>query len=135
MTRVRTALDGLRRFTLGAAGCRLTLNAEVGGRQDGGDAEIRAGMDIGGALAFRDTATYRCARCWCIPLNALDAATAAAYGWLAGVPTTMPGAEFKFASSAIGKLGRGGPWTVSMVSWVPAQNGGITRESWLAYRH
>ena len=54
VTRVRTALEGSRGFTLGG---RLSLrpSVEVGLRRDGGDAETGAGMDVGGGLAFTDT--------------------------------------------------------------------------------
>ena len=56
VTRVRTALEGSRGFTLGG---RLSLrpSVEVGLRRDGGDAETGAGMDVGGGLAFGDTVT------------------------------------------------------------------------------
>ena len=56
VTRVRTALEGSRGFTLGG---RLSLrpSVEVGLRRDGGDAETGAGMDVGGGLAFTDTVT------------------------------------------------------------------------------
>ena len=57
VTRVRTALEGSRGFTLGG---RLSLrpSVEVGLRRDGGDAETGAGMDVvGGGLAFSDTVT------------------------------------------------------------------------------
>ena len=56
VTRVRTALEGSRGFTLGG---RLSLrpSVEVGLRRDGGDAEVGAGMDVGGGLVFTDTVT------------------------------------------------------------------------------
>ena len=56
VTRLRTALDGSRGFTLGD---RLSLmpSVEVGLRQDGGAAETGTGMDIGGGLAFTDSVT------------------------------------------------------------------------------
>ena len=56
VTRVRTALEGSRGFTLGG---RLSLrpSVEVGLRRDGGDAETGAGMDVGGGLVFTDTVT------------------------------------------------------------------------------
>ncbi|MCY4024778.1 MAG: hypothetical protein OXH75_00500 [Acidobacteria bacterium] len=57
MTRVRTALEGSRGFTLGGGRLSLTPSVEVGLRRDGGDAETGAGMDVGGGLAFTDTAT------------------------------------------------------------------------------
>ena len=55
VTRVRTALEGSRGFTLGGR-LSLTPTIEVGLRRDGGDAETGAGMDVGGGLAFTDTA-------------------------------------------------------------------------------
>ena len=56
VTRVRTALEGSRGFTIGG---RLSLrpSVEVGLRRDGGDAETGAGMDVGGGLVFTDTVT------------------------------------------------------------------------------
>ena len=57
VTRVRTALEGSRRFTLVGGRLSLTPSVEVGLRRDGGDAETGAGMDIGGGLAFTDTVT------------------------------------------------------------------------------
>ena len=56
VTRVRTALEGSRGFTLGGR-LSLTPSVEVGLRRDGGDAETGAGMDVGGGLAFTDTVT------------------------------------------------------------------------------
>ena len=56
MTRVRTALEGSRGFTVGGR-VSLTPNVEVGLRQDGGDAGAGAGMDIGGGLVFTDMVT------------------------------------------------------------------------------
>ncbi len=56
VTRVRTALEGSRAFSLGAR-LSLTPSVEVGLRRDGGDAETGAGMDVGGGLAFSDTVT------------------------------------------------------------------------------
>ena len=56
VTRVRTALEGSRGFTLGGR-VSLRPSVEVGLRRDGGDAETGAGMDLGGGLAFTDTAT------------------------------------------------------------------------------
>jgi len=56
VTRVRTALEGSRGFTLGGR-LSLTPSLEVGLRRDGGDAETGAGMDVGGGLAFSDTIT------------------------------------------------------------------------------
>ena len=57
VTRVRTALEGSRGFTLGGGRLSLRPTVEVGVRQDGGDAETGAGMDVGGGLAFSDTVT------------------------------------------------------------------------------
>ena len=57
VTRVRTALEGSRGFTLGGGRLSLTPSVEVGLRRDGGDAETGAGMDVGGGLAFTDTVT------------------------------------------------------------------------------
>ena len=51
VTRVRTALEGSRGFTLGGR-LSLTPSVEVGLRRDGGDAETGAGMDVSGGLAF-----------------------------------------------------------------------------------
>ena len=56
VTRLRTALEGSRGFTLGGR-LSLTPSVEVGLRQDGGDAETGTGMDVGGGLAFTDTVT------------------------------------------------------------------------------
>ena len=56
VTRVRTALEGSRGYTMGDR-VSLTPSVEVGLRQDGGDAETGAGMDVGGGLAFTDTVT------------------------------------------------------------------------------
>ena len=49
VTRVQTALEGSRGFTLGG-GLSLRPSVEVGLRHDGGDAETGAGMDVGGGL-------------------------------------------------------------------------------------
>ena len=54
VTRVRTALEGSQSITVGGR-LSLTPSVELGLRQDGGDAETGAGMDIGGGLAFTDT--------------------------------------------------------------------------------
>ena len=56
VTRVRTALEGSRGFTLGGR-VSLTPSVEVRLRRDGGDAETGAGMDVGSGLAFSDTVT------------------------------------------------------------------------------
>ncbi len=57
VTRLRTALQGLRGFILGVGRLSLTPSVEVGLRRDGGDAETGAGMDVGGGLAFSDRVT------------------------------------------------------------------------------
>ena len=57
VTRVRTALEGSRGYTLGGGRLSLRPSVEVGLRRDGGDAETGAGMDVGGGLAFTDTVT------------------------------------------------------------------------------
>ena len=57
VTRVRTALEGSRGFTLGGGRVSLTPTVEVGVRRDGGDAETGAGLDVGGGLAFADAVT------------------------------------------------------------------------------
>ena len=56
VTRVRTGLAGSRAYTLGG---RLSLKpmVEVGLRQDGGDAETGAGIDVGGGFVASDAAT------------------------------------------------------------------------------
>ena len=56
VTRVRTALEGSRGFSVGGR-VSLTPRVEVGLRQDGGDAETGAGMDVGGGLVFTDAVT------------------------------------------------------------------------------
>ena len=57
VTRVRTALEGSRGYTLVGGRLSLTPSVEVGLRRDGGDAETGAGMDVGGGLAFTDAVT------------------------------------------------------------------------------
>ena len=57
VTRVRTALEGSRGFTLGGGRLLLKPSVEVGLRRDGGDAETGAGMDVGGGLAVTDAVT------------------------------------------------------------------------------
>ena len=57
VTRVRTALEGSRGYTLGGGRLSLTPSVEVGLRRDGGDAEPGPGMDVGGGLAFTDAVT------------------------------------------------------------------------------
>ncbi len=54
-TRLRLGLEGSRPMSLGD-GATLTPSVEIGLRHDGGDAEIGFGMDIGGGLAWSDTA-------------------------------------------------------------------------------
>ena len=53
-TRVRTALEGSRGFTLGGGRLSLTPTVELGLRRDGGDAETGAGLDVGGGVVFTD---------------------------------------------------------------------------------
>ena len=55
-TRMRTALEGSRGFTLGDGRLSLRPTVEVGVRRDGGDAETGAGLDVGGGLAVADAA-------------------------------------------------------------------------------
>ena len=57
VTRVRTALEGSRGFTLVGGRLSLRPSVEVGLRRDAGDAETGAGMDVGGGLAFTDKVT------------------------------------------------------------------------------
>ena len=56
VTRFRTGLEGSRDYALVG---RLSLrpSVEVGLRQDGGDAETGAGMDVGGGLIVSDSST------------------------------------------------------------------------------
>ena len=56
VTRVRTALEGSRGFTVGGR-VSLTPSVEIGLRQDGGDAETGAGMDVGSGLVLTDALT------------------------------------------------------------------------------
>ena len=56
VTRMRTALEGSRGFTLGGGRLSLRPTVEVGLRRDGGDAETGAGLDLGGGLAVADAA-------------------------------------------------------------------------------
>ena len=53
-TRVRTALEGSRGFTLGGGRLSLRPTVELGLRRDGGDAETGAGLDVGAGLAVTD---------------------------------------------------------------------------------
>ena len=57
VTRVRTALEGSRAFTLGGGRLSLRPSVEVGLRRDGGDAETGAGMNVGSGLALSDAVT------------------------------------------------------------------------------
>ena len=52
-SRLRAVLDGSRTFAL-AAGRTLTPSVTLGLRQDGGDAETGAGMDLGAGLGYAD---------------------------------------------------------------------------------
>ncbi len=56
VTRFRTGLEGSRGYTL-AGRLSLRPSVEVGLRQDGGDAESGAGMDVGGGLVVSDAGT------------------------------------------------------------------------------
>ena len=56
VTRFRTGLEGSRDYTL-AGRLSLTPSVEVGLRQDGGDAETGAGMDLGAGLVVSDSST------------------------------------------------------------------------------
>ena len=55
VTRLRLGLEGSQPFRL-AEGATLTPSVEIGMRHDGGDAETGFGVDIGGGLAWSDTA-------------------------------------------------------------------------------
>ena len=55
VTRLRFGLEGSQPFRL-AEGATLAPSAEIGVRLDGGDAETGFGVDIGGGLAWSDTA-------------------------------------------------------------------------------
>ena len=55
-SRVRTALEGSRRYVLGG-GLSLKPSVEVGLRHDGGDAEQGSGIDVGGGLVVFDPST------------------------------------------------------------------------------
>ena len=55
VTRLRLGMEGSRPMSLGD-GATLTPSVEIGLRHDGGDAETGFGMDIGGGLAWSDTA-------------------------------------------------------------------------------
>ena len=56
VTRLRTALEGSRDYTL-AGRLSLTPTVEVGLRHDGGDAETGAGMDVGVGVIVSDAST------------------------------------------------------------------------------
>ena len=56
VTRLRTGLEGLRNYTL-AGRLAFRPSVEVGLRQDGGDAETGAGMNVGGGLVVSDAST------------------------------------------------------------------------------
>ena len=56
VTRLRTGLEGSRAYTL-AGRLSLTPSVEVGLRQDGGDAETGAGMDVGAGLVVSDSSS------------------------------------------------------------------------------
>ena len=55
-SRVRTALEGSRRYVLGG-GLSLKPSVEVGLRHDGGDAEQGSGIDVGGGFVVFDPST------------------------------------------------------------------------------
>ena len=56
VSRVRTAIEGSQSLTL-AGRMALTPSVEVGIRQDGGDAEVGRGLDVGLGLVFADSVT------------------------------------------------------------------------------
>lgn len=56
VSRFRTGLEGSREFLL-AGRVSVRPSAEVGLRQDGGDAETGAGVDVGGGLIVADSST------------------------------------------------------------------------------
>ena len=56
VTRFRTGLEGSQDYTL-AGRLSLTPSVEVGLRQDGGDAETGAGMDLGAGLVVSDASS------------------------------------------------------------------------------
>ena len=55
VTRLRLGMEGSRSISFGD-GATLTPSVEIGMRHDGGDAETGFGMDVGGGLAWSDTA-------------------------------------------------------------------------------
>ena len=56
VTRLRTALEGSRRVTV-ANRLALTQSVELGVRQDGGDADVGAGLDLAAGLVLADSVT------------------------------------------------------------------------------
>ena len=56
VTRLRTALEGSRRVTV-ANRLALTPSIELGIRQDGGDADVGAGLDLAAGLVLADSGT------------------------------------------------------------------------------
>ena len=56
VTRLRTALEGAKNVTLNER-MRVRTSVETGIRQDGGDAETGAGIDVGAGLALNDAVT------------------------------------------------------------------------------
>ena len=56
ITRLRTGLEGSRSYAFGRR-FSMRPRVEVGLRQDGGDAETGAGMDVGGGLVLADAAS------------------------------------------------------------------------------
>ena len=53
VSRLRTAIEGSQKMTIGRR-IALSPSVELGIRQDGGDAETGAGMDLGAGLVFAD---------------------------------------------------------------------------------
>ena len=56
MTRLRTALEGAKNITLSER-MSLRTTVETGIRQDAGDAETGAGIEVGAGLALNDRAS------------------------------------------------------------------------------
>ena len=56
VTRLRTAIEGSQSMTL-AGRMALTPSVEIGLRQDGGDAEVGRGLDVGAGLVLTDGVT------------------------------------------------------------------------------
>ena len=73
VTRIRTALEGLKSTTIGAR-MALTPSVEFGIRHDGGDAEVGRGLDLGLGLVVADgftpgwPSTCGCGGCSCTRL-------------------------------------------------------------------